>query len=342
MNSIVDHGGDIMKSFLKIVFFICLCWSTSVCSMQSSNVHLLIIEGKQGPKALTSPIMPEKIQELEKGEAIALYKSGLNVITSSPYEYFKICFSELSQQQLGVIFSYFMSFLAERSGLQSISLISAGDSMTQAKKSSSSIDASSIHIDNKLTSEFIRSIWTGKEISWEMFLGNPLAKTIRSIDAKLNRPEFLSGQKEYIDLTELGSSERKFLMALYSLNLLKDSGKGHVTSMLARLEEFQDSLELFQSINPYHHYLSDTSITGLSFRDYTRFFNYESLIKLSTTLNIARSLFESGIDAACSIGQLTDNLREFINCFLAHKLNEKDKDLFTQFVDLKKDFPDFE
>lgn len=323
----------------KLVLGLASVFASGLYAMSPEEVHLLTVEGKQVPKAFTSPIALEKIPSLNQKETIALCMSGLNVIVSGSYENFKMYFGALPPQQQDVVFSYVAAFLAERSNLQIETSIATGSVMSRSKKSEIYDD---INVDNKLVSEFVKSAWNGKEISWAIFLGDSLEKTISSLDVKLNKPEFLSGEKEYIDLIELNRSERKLLMAWYALDLLKDAKKGCVNSMIEELKKFQDLLDLFQSLNPYYSYLGDISIAGVGFRDYKKFFNYESLIKLSTVLYIAKGLNGSGIDTTISIGQLTDNLREFVKCFLSYNFDKEDKGLFGRFVKLKEDFPDFD
>lgn len=323
----------------KLVLGLISVFASSLYAMHPEGVHLLTVEGKQTPKAFTSPIALEKIPSLNQKETVALYVSGLNVIVSGSYENFRMYFSALPPRQQGVVFSYVTSFLAERSNLQIENSIATGSVMSRSKKSEIYDD---ISVDNKLVSEFVESAWNGKKISWEIFLGDSLEKTLGSLDVKLNKPEFLSGEKEYIDLTELNRPERKLLMAWYSLDLLKGSKKGCVDSMIEELKNFQDLLDLFQSLNPYHYYLGDISIAGLGFRDYKNFFNYESLIKLSTVLYVVKGLNGSGIGTTVSIGQLTDNLREFIKCFLSYGFDKENENLFIQFVKLKENFPDFD
>ena len=244
----------------ELVLGLVSVFASSLYAMHPEGVHLLTVEGKQTPKAFTSPIALEKIPSLNQRETVALYVSGLNVIVSGSYENFKMYFSALPPRQQGVVFSYVTSFLAERSNLQIENSIATGSVMSRSKKSEIYDD---ISVDNKLVSEFVESAWNGKKISWEIFLGDSLEKTLGSLDVKLNKPEFLSGEKEYIDLTELNRPERKLLMAWYSLDLLKGSKKGCVDSMIEELKKFQDLLDLFQSLNPYHYYLGDISIAGL-------------------------------------------------------------------------------
>ena len=324
-----------MKNFLRSIFYLTLVLNSDV---YSQPIHLLTAEDTQEPRVLTSPISPEKIRLLEDHEKEALYRTGLNVIASDTYASFKMRFGELQYQEQGVVFSYFISLFAERLGLQGITLVSEGSDMD-------SKSTSYVLRDNRLTSEFIMSIRAGTIISWEMFLGSSPAETVRSLGNKLEKPEFLTGTKEYIDLKELNSSERKLLIGLYLLNLLKNSkgsDKESSATMIGKLEENQSFSDSLQSLNPYHQYLKDVDITGLSFADYVKFFTHETIIKLSTTLYVTSVLFKSGIDSAGSLGQLTDILREFINCFLANKFNEKDPVLFSLFVNLRKDFPDSE
>jgi len=314
-------------------------FTSSLYAMFPEGVHLLTVEGRHKPKAFVSPIALEKIPGLNQKETVALCVSGLNVIVSGSYENFKMYFSTLPPRQQGIVFSYVASFLAERSDLQTKTSTATGGEMTRSKNAEIYDD---ISVDNKLVSDFVKSVLDEKEVTWELFLGDSVEKIVNSIEVKLNGHEFLSGDKEYIDLTELSRSERKLLMAWYSLDLLKDSGKRCVSSMIEELKKFQDVLYLFQTLNPYHHYLGDLSIAGLKFADYKKFFNYESLLKLSTVFYVTKILNANGIDTIASIGQLTDNLREFIKCFLSYSLDEEDGDLFFRFVNLKENFPDFD
>ncbi|KAG4105368.1 hypothetical protein H8356DRAFT_1634539 [Neocallimastix lanati (nom. inval.)] len=194
-----------------------------------------------------------------------------------------------------------------------------------------------IHLDNKLTSEFVKSVWSKKEMSWEMFLGDSLTRTVHSLKAKYDIDAFLSGKQRYFNLKDLNSSERKLLIASYSLNLLKESNGEFKSPIFDELAEFQDDWDSMREVNPYYQYLESVSTVGLGFNDYTRFFSYESLIELDTIFWVAYGLFGSGVAPLGSIGLIADNLREIVKCFLAHGLDEKDKILFSKFENLEKE-----
>lgn len=268
-------------------------------------------------------------------EAADLYNSGLCLIANNSYDIFKEHFSRLSSDNQGIIFSYFMSFLAERSGLNTRVL--ERNMVSDISRSQETEIYDRIHLDNKLASEFVKSAWSGKEISWEMFLGDSLSKTISSLETRLDSDAFLSGRQIYLNPEDLNSSERKLLMASYSLNLLKESENAHNISIFSELMKFQNIWDSLQEANPYYQYLENVSTVGLNFNDYAKFFNYKNLIEFDTTFYIAYGLLGSGVTPLGSIGQISGSLREVVRCFLAHKLDEKDLLLFSRFEDLGKE-----
>jgi hypothetical protein len=335
-----------MRVFLNRSFFMSLALILDAHSMQAVRESSLRDELVMRQKEFALPAIPMEARRIKEEKAVAIYGSELSVIANIPYELLKERFCALSMEEQKIILSHVRSLLAECSELLSMTPDSADDDMTRTTEPVVDPEEREIIcLDSREASEFVMAVWTGVKASydWEAFLGSSPAEAVSLTIEKLDN--VLTRGGEYIDLIKLDSPGRRLLMALYSLNLLKNSEREsdarlNAISAIESLERSQDCLGLFQSVNPYHRYLSDIDITGLTFRNYGRFFNYDTLVKLSISLHIARGLFGSGVSADGSIGQLTDNLREFVNYFSAYNLRKKDCDLFTRFMNLKKEFTD--
>jgi len=195
--------------------------------------------------------------------------------------------------------------------------------------------------DNKETSYFVKAILKGKKLDWESFLEEPIEKISDGLKEKYINELLFDFEKQYIDLTELNSSERRFILAIHCLECAINFEKDENAANMIKYLKDKDYFINVCTYSPVSSYMCDIIYHNLSLKDSLDFFNYETLIKFNTALYILYSLYNNNAVMDASLEVIAADLKHYVDYFIIYDLYDEDMILFTLFKNLIDKFSDF-